>query len=253
LYRLDNRFASHDFRVVVVGCGGTGGYLAEGLCRILPPNAQLVLLDHDRVEERNLIRQNFTREDLGGFKSEVLARKLSKKADRPVGYCTLPVGMVEFRFSGLVLGCVDNGPARRDIEEKMEMTQWAWWVDSGNGENYGQILIGNSPEMDYPFRLSTMTCYYLPLPTIQVPNLLLQAPRVRSCAEAVEAGEQGPTINQVMASLMLEVARRIIGGTCSWMQLFVDMDTGSVVPVMATPDTVSSITGVKKRKLEFKD
>lgn len=251
-YKLTNGFALHPFRVIVVGCGGTGGFVAEGLCRILPSHAHLVLVDHDRVEERNLVRQNFTQQDLGQFKSEALAHSLTRKMGREIGYSTLPVGMFTFGSGCLVLGCVDNGFARRDIARMFMEWSARWWVDAGNGENYGQILIGNAPGKTDPtnsFEQKINTCWALPLPTAQMPGLLTQAPRVRNCAEAVEAGEQGPTINQVMASLMLEVVRRLIEGTCPWMQLFVDMEAGSLVPVMATPEAVEEIIGISKRKL----
>jgi len=52
-----------------------------------------------------------------------------------------------------------------------------------------------------------------------------------------------------MAALMLEVVRRLIDGTCSWMQLYLDMETGSLVPVMATPGAVEGVTGIKKKRL----
>ncbi|TRZ50575.1 MAG: hypothetical protein D4S01_06485, partial [Dehalococcoidia bacterium] len=107
MYRLDNEFTNGRFAVTVVGCGGTGGFVAEGICRFLPPEAILMLIDHDRVEERNILRQCFTMEDLGKFKAEALACRLSRVHRRPVAYITLPVAMVEITVPGLVIGCVD--------------------------------------------------------------------------------------------------------------------------------------------------
>lgn len=252
MYKLENAFASYGFTVMVVGCGGTGGFVAEGLCRLLPPYTRLVLVDHDRVEMRNLVRQNFIPRDVNRFKSEALAQNLARKSGRPVAYSTLPVAMLEFNSSGLVLGCVDNGPARRDIATMLEEHPFysRWWVDAGNGENYGQILIGSeTTRLLGSFDQESNTCLALPLPTIQMPGILAQAPRVRNCAEAVQAGEQGPTINQTMAALMLEVVRRLIEGSCPWMQLYLDMEAGSLVPVLATPEAVEGVTGIKKKKL----
>jgi len=194
-FALDNSFARGTFTVTIVGCGGTGGFVAEGLCRLLPREATLVLVDHDRVEERNLRRQNFVREDLGRFKSEALAQRLARKYGRAVAYSTLPVGTVELRFPGVVIGCVDNGLARRDIASGMNSFFGArivgegyvrrpnWWVDAGNGEDYGQIVIGNIGSGEEVFDLEKGICHGLPLPTIQRPELLHQAPRERSCAD----------------------------------------------------------------------
>ena len=50
----------------MVGCSGTGGFVAEGLCRLFQGrDATIVLVDHDRVEPHNLIRQNFYAADVG--------------------------------------------------------------------------------------------------------------------------------------------------------------------------------------------
>ncbi len=96
----------------VVGCGGTGGFVAEGLARLLPKNIRLNLIDHDRVEDRNLRRQNFYPEDLDKFKSEVLAERLARKYGRPIAYSILPfshqvTGRDNYQ-STLYIGCVDN-------------------------------------------------------------------------------------------------------------------------------------------------
>jgi len=256
MYKLINRFARGPFLVTVVGCGGTGGFVAEGLCRLLTAQADLLLVDHDRVEEANLGRQNFTHDELGCFKSEALARRLSTKFRRPVAYSTLPMAMVPISPPGFVIGCVDNGPARRDIADRvsrdMAWRNGGWWIDAGNGENYGQILVGNSPDtrdLGDSFDPEHGICWALPLPTLQRPELLLQRPPRRDCAQATAAGEQGPVINQAMAVLVVELARRLIEGTCSWMQLYLDLEAGTLSTVLATPKAVARMTGVSERLL----
>ena len=65
-YYLDNAFLLDNPWITVVGCGGTGGFVAEGLCRLFQGReAAIVLVDHDRVEPHNLLRQNFYAEDVG--------------------------------------------------------------------------------------------------------------------------------------------------------------------------------------------
>lgn len=249
MYKLDSSFARGHFTVTVVGCGGTGGFGAEGLCRLLPARADLVLVDHDRVEERNLIRQNFSWEDLGVLKSEVLAQRLACRYGRPVAYSTLPVALADITVPGLVIGCVDNGPARRDIAEKIKHSLYptygyvSWWVDAGNGESYGQVLLGNCSGA--VFDQEKGICHALPLPIIQRPELLAQAPpRERGC---VQIAEQGTTINQAMAALVVEMVRRLIAGTYTWMQLYLDLEAGTLHSVSALPDVVRRITGIKTK------
>lgn len=244
MYKLISEFAraDHGFYVTLIGCGGTGGYAAEGLCRVLPPKADLILIDHDRVEERNLVRQNFFSSDLGKFKSEALAERLSVRYDRQVGYSLMMISDLDIKLPGIVVGCVDNGLARGDIAKKCKSgltPPWgyeSWWVDSGNGENYGQVLIGNHREIAY--FADTGWCYVLPFPTVQRPELLYQALAPEpGCAQI----EQGPTINQAMAFLVVEVVKRIIEGSCQWMQLYLDLEAGTLRPVYAIPDSLRGI------------
>ena len=68
-YLIDPRARGHDGRplrcereatVVLVGCGGTGGFLADALGRLLLGRAaRLVLVDPDVVEPHNVARQAF--------------------------------------------------------------------------------------------------------------------------------------------------------------------------------------------------
>jgi hypothetical protein len=252
LYTLDNDIATRfKYEVMIVGCGGTGGFVAEGLCRLLPVNVPLVLVDPDRVEERNLRRQNFFPEELGELKSEALAQRLSHRYHRAIAYSILPVSLTPVGFNRLVIGCVDNGPARRDIAARFTATYGnapAWWVDAGNGENFGQILIGNrTGGAQYRTSEQGDRFYSLPLPTQQRPDLLREQPTVTSCA-AIE--DQGPTINQSMAALVIEVVRRLIAGTCPWIQLYLDLELGTLQPVLATPETIEEILRRKSNKVK---
>jgi len=61
--------------VLIIGCGGLGGFVAEMLCRIGVGN--LILMDGDVFEEHNLNRQNFsTIRTLGLPKAEVVKSAL---------------------------------------------------------------------------------------------------------------------------------------------------------------------------------
>ena len=69
-YYLDNAFLLDNPWITVVGCGGTGGFIAEGLCRLFQGReANIVLVDHDRVEPHNLLRQNSTQTTWGASRA----------------------------------------------------------------------------------------------------------------------------------------------------------------------------------------
>ena len=53
-----------DATIVLVGCGGTGAFLAEALCRLMiGRRGSLHLVDPDRVEARNALRQAYAPAD----------------------------------------------------------------------------------------------------------------------------------------------------------------------------------------------
>ena len=258
-----------DATIVLVGCGGTGGFLAEAVCRLLIGRAaQLCLVDPDRVEPHNVQRQAFDAADVGRFKAEVLAERLARRFGREVGYSVLPYdadlhaqvfGDARSRLN-LLLGCVDNSAARRAIAATLDEPRWShgyantrhlvWWLDAGNGRNSGQVLLGNTTRpggLRGAFLPSVELCRALPAPSLQRPDLLDAPPAPRpmpDCAEAVATGEQGPTVNQLVAALAASYIEKLVDGTCRWMASYFDLDDGTLACVPAEPKTVASIAGL---------
>ncbi|MCK4783123.1 MAG: ThiF family adenylyltransferase, partial [Desulfobacteraceae bacterium] len=89
-YKVSPMGLPPDYRTLVVGCGGTGSFVAEGLCRILGSDHPLLLIDHDRVEPHNLRRQNYFEQDVGKFKSQALAERLALRYGRRIAYSVYP-------------------------------------------------------------------------------------------------------------------------------------------------------------------
>lgn len=269
-YRIRPLEMKDDAGITVVGCGGTGGFVAEGICRLLGDREHsLLLIDHDRVEPHNLRRQAFYEHDLGKFKSQALAERLCRLYGRRIMYSVYPFtpdtiddifknrGYTR-RHRGLVIGCVDNAPARSAIQEAMG--GFSWWIDAGNGEHSGQVLIGNVSEpveLTGGFDCSAGKVDRLPLPTVQEPALLIPPtePVVQDmdCAEAVEANLQSPVVNQAMATLVLQFVSKLLEGTLTWMGLYVDLGAGTLHPIPAEPKTVARLVGVKVDQLIAKD
>jgi PRTRC genetic system ThiF family protein len=265
------RPAAQAATIVLVGCGGTGGFVAESLCRLLlGQQASLYLVDPDRVEAVNVARQAFDLADVGRFKAQVLADRLSARFHREVCYSTLPfdarVHAAAFdRASGLnlVIGAVDNAVARRAIAETLgaadSRNPWdderptVVWLDAGNGHNSGQVLLGNAlrpDELRRSFDRDFGFCYALPAPSLQRPDLLDAPPeRVElsdpTCAEAVDRGDQSRTINQLMAAVIASYVESLLDGSCSWMATYLDMDNGTLRSVPIDPRHVAPIVGLK--------
>ena len=92
------------------------------------------------------------------------------------------------------------------------------------------------PSYRYESAFDGETCYLLPAPTPQRPDLLTTVPDTApgvDCAAALDLTDQDPTINQMMASLVLMVVRRMVAGT--------------VTPTYATPEAVERVVRSSRR------
>jgi PRTRC genetic system ThiF family protein len=254
-------------KLVIVGCGGTGSLVAEGLCRLLiNSNLTLMLADFDRVEPHNLLRQNFFAGEVGKFKSQVLAERLSQQYGRKIGYTVMPyerdlfdeplgAGLYHKAMSLIIIGCVDTAEARRSIADSMSSNWNNWWLDAGNGHHSGQVLLGNAgkPEgLKESFDIASHVVSKLPLPSLQLPALLIppvEQTRPRDCAEAIADDEQSPTINQAMAMLVVDFVYRLLSGTLTNMGAYIDLDSGTLQTIPAAPATVARMCGLKLKEL----
>lgn len=73
------KFGENDkFKIILIGAGGTGGYIAPHLYRIAYASGRdvrIIIADGDIVEKKNLIRQNFVSCDVGRNKAQVVAER----------------------------------------------------------------------------------------------------------------------------------------------------------------------------------
>ncbi len=198
-----------------------------------------------------------------------MAERLARQYRRPIQYSVYPYmgdmfeenmggGMHSTVIYSLLISCVDNAAARRDIAESLGGL--TWWIDAGNGHSSGQVLIGNTrhfPDLAGAFDEKAGTVSALPYPPIQLSGLLSPAPETRQpeqdCAEAVIADEQSPLINQAMGFLVLEFVEKLMKGELAWMGAYIDMEAGTLHVVPAEPVTVARMLGIKVKELTSKN
>lgn len=96
-------------RIIIIGVGGTGSFLVELLSCLGARN--VMLIDGDIVEKRNLLRQNFSEEHIGKSKAKVLAERYDYEH-----YDTWYDGSE--KQPGVLISCVDNNEARRAIRKQ---------------------------------------------------------------------------------------------------------------------------------------
>ncbi|MFR5598913.1 MAG: ThiF family adenylyltransferase, partial [Holdemania filiformis] len=67
-----------EYLFIIVGVGGTGSLLARDLPKLLiGTNHKMILVDGDRVEKKNMLRQSYQDQDIGENKAVSLAAKIN--------------------------------------------------------------------------------------------------------------------------------------------------------------------------------
>ena len=205
-----------DFTIVVAGVGGTGGYVVRDLSRFIFSimkrtsnyNIRLVVIDPDKVEEKNLLRQNFLPSDLGKGKAEVIATRHSRAFGIQIEFIEAKASMDVLRRLAdnsymILVGCVDNHSARRDFHQYMTFMRDAGrtcsWIDSGNERTSGQVVLGDTTRM--------------PVITALYPEILDATKDTKSeisCAERLMQDEQNIFVNLTAANHVLNFIRTVI-------------------------------------------
>lgn len=206
---------THIQTVIIVGCGGTGAQVARIVARIVYDmrRAQLhtpnvLLVDPDIVEEKNIGRQLFAPADaaLGLPKVEVVGRRLNMALGLDIAWCAEPFSAEKHgsRYGlQLVIGCVDNHVARRELYQARGIL-----IGAGNYRDGGQVVIGNTGDAQVMRRHidgKDGKYAYLPKEGLLFPSLLepeVPTPEPQpalSCAELVLRGEQSLLVNDWMA------------------------------------------------------
>ncbi len=145
-------------KVILIGAGGTGGYIAPHLYRIAYASGrdmQIIIADGDIVEEKNLIRQNFAACDIGRNKAQVIAERYAAAFGIKAEY--IPdfiedkdtLGMLTYNSyyssegpTTILIGAVDNNRSRQLCHEIFKEARNIIYIDSGNGEYTGQVVCG---------------------------------------------------------------------------------------------------------------
>ena len=153
--------SSYATQIVVVGCGGTGSRLIPLIAQHIsnhnvevtrPNNKQylkgkmeLILVDMDWVEFKNLKRQNFFAFDVGKNKASCLAERFSALYGIDIEVytdifenCRSSISS-QSKGNTIIFDCTDNKLARESIEK---FNQYATIISCGNEDTFGQIFVG---------------------------------------------------------------------------------------------------------------
>jgi PRTRC genetic system ThiF family protein len=264
---------SKELNLILVGCGGTGSWLAPSVVRAakvltekISVKVNVTFIDPDLVEEKNVYRQNFCLAEIGANKAETLALRYSSAWGLP-----FPIHALVMEFAGawkkiesqsygnaltVILGCVDNPVARKQIADAFkggsrnsDKIPSLWWIDSGNEHANGQILIGSDSEDKGGFPIKGY-CTRLPLPSVQHPELISRAEVVRpkastthlSCADLALLDAQSLTINQRMAAEMSDfLFRAVVIRDLDRYATYLNLKSGTTRSNYITPENIASV------------
>ena len=142
-------------RVVIVGAGGTGGILVQNLAHFaFNRDIEILIVDGDVVEERNVGRQKFAAEDLGRNKAECMAARYSDVFGLEIGYVPAYVRDAEALVSlvgpgdenalNVLVLAVDNNFTRKIAHQAFydERIKTLVYLDTGNENGRGQTVLG---------------------------------------------------------------------------------------------------------------
>lgn len=247
---------------VVVGAGGTGGYLLPNLTRqvalanekrmsVSPnePAHTITLIDADDVEPKNLIRQNFVEADIGKNKAEVLANRYGRSFKQPINfmakYLSSPGELGEIVSSltvnqgrplVIVIDCTDNNKTRLLIHEaiKWHLGVETVSISSGNEEKAGQVICSfqnmGSKKSNF-IRISGLKEVVTTLDTPMFYDIFPSSPIDKlpnelSCAEAAVSAPQNIHTNMTAANIIFGFVNKLINNEpIGELAVFFDVDT----------------------------
>lgn len=218
-------------KLVMLGAGGTGGHIAPHIYRLLyalERPSRFIICDGDKVEEQNLVRQNFSPADLGANKAKVLAERYAAVFGMEAEYLPTFVedldtltkllhadGWAKDRYTWplireqvILIGAVDNDKSRQLCHQAFLQAENLIYIDSGNGEYSGQVVCG--------IRRNGRTVRR-PVGGV-FPEMLKEKDRFPSeisCAEASVAAPQSMAANITAATVVVDLLYNIlVTGEC---------------------------------------
>ncbi|RJX17573.1 MAG: thiamine biosynthesis protein ThiF [Desulforudis sp.] len=253
--------AGDSLNLVLVGCGGTGSWLAPAVVRIarliiekFDKSVHVHFVDPDVVEAKNVFRQNFCQAEIGRNKADALAFRYSLAWGVEITAWAKHVSAVEIEGSYnsmyLLIGCVDRASARNEIL-RFTSRHVCWWLDCGNFSSAGQVILGSSLRRpEDPFQLPGF-CSWLPLPSAQHPELVSDPPAPGeagafyasdlSCADLAMLDSQGMSINQRIAAEAADyLVRMLLTKDLNRFATYIDLASGSSRSRYITPENLEA-------------
>jgi len=173
-------------KIAIVGCGGVGTYLAPVLSKQYP-KAQLLFIDGDLFEDKNLDRQHFPSEFVGKNKAEAMSILYGGEH-----IASMLNEFTQIEADGDVAAlfvCVDNNRARRDC------------LAQGDRLGIPVIVCANEEIESQAYLYDPSMKGTQADPRVRYPNLMTDPrPTGPACTVVVEDGPQSALANATAAA-----------------------------------------------------
>ncbi len=249
----------HPVTVNLIGAGGTGSQVLACLVRIDMalaglghPGLHVTVYDPDEVTASNIGRQLFTPADIGINKAECLVSRLN--AAFGLGWEAVcekfPVKVknaTERNLANIFITCTDNIASRSKLDGFLNGTEAArnghrsidhktllYWLDFGNRQNTGQVVLGTIPDaITQPTIADVETIDRLPKIT-EMPGYgeVKDDDSGPSCSLAEALEKQDLFINSTLAQLGCNLLWRMFRhGKLDHRGLYLNLETLKVNPM----------------------
>ena len=224
--------------ITVVGAGGTGSALVPRLMQLHrallelghPFGLNVTVYDHDSVSQSNIGRQGFFPCDVGQNKAMLLVNRLNQAWGTSWQGIPKRLNKSDKIKADIVIGCVDTRKARAAIIGSVQ-NALAYYIDSGNGENSGQVVIGeigSDATMKRHDRLPTVADLF---PEMVDADLDKDDDRP-SCSVADALKKQSLVINTAMAAEIFNLLWTLLRtGSLKYSGKFVNLESGIASPI----------------------
>lgn len=152
-FKLPGRLLGKPVKIAVIGAGGSGSQIMTGLAQLHmtmlalghPHGLDVVVYDDDLVSTSNIGRQMFLPPDVGRAKADVMVNRINMTMGMNWTAQVERLTGGTYLTADLIIGCVDSRAARAAILECAQRSRVALWMDLGNKQHDGQVILGEIP------------------------------------------------------------------------------------------------------------
>lgn len=245
---------SHAVTVNLIGGGGTGSQMLTALARLDVtlralghPGLFVRLYDPDTVSTSNIGRQLFAPSEIGLNKAQCLISRVNNFfgndwAAEPRYFPAKVKDLTQDDIANIFITCTDSVKSRITLWETLKQVREMghydlhkplYWLDCGNGQTFGQVLLGTIQRIEQPQSEMFQTVDTMPVITEYVDYAQIRAEDSGPSCSLVQALEKqdlfiNSTLAQLGGDILWKMFRR---GRCEHRGAYLNLDTMKVNPI----------------------